>query len=215
MLEHVAPAILFRRQTMPLLQDERVHSQVLQRLFGCLASHLEGNPLGPLQSQIHPQLAATLGGNVDRVIGLLEELADDPLAHASAIHVGGVQKVHAGIRRPLENRHGVVLGNLSPVGAAELPRAQTDLGDLNPRSSQLAVFHDLCPPSRLSRRNLAEWTLVRPEWTEVRSTRKPRSPSGTGVSYVVQRTRCRMPAKATWRGLRPEFSEWHREAKRN
>ena len=70
---------------------------------------------------------------------LREELADELLAAAVAVHVGGVDERHAGVDRRLQGRERVVLADLAPVGA-ELPGAQPDHADVPAQSGEKLRF---------------------------------------------------------------------------
>ena len=141
MLEDFAAAVLFGRQAMPLLQEDGVDAQVPQRQLGRLAGHVQRDPLRPLQAQIDPQLAAELGGDVDLLLRLLQELADRPFADAHPVHVGRVEEVDAQFDRAMENPQRVGFRDLPPIGAAQLPSPQTDLGHLGSRLAQRAILH--------------------------------------------------------------------------
>ena len=70
--------------------------------------------------------AAHLGRDGEAGVGVVgDEAADDLLAAAVAVDVGGVVERHARLGRRLEHRAGVVLADVTPVGA-ELPGAEAD-----------------------------------------------------------------------------------------
>jgi len=56
-----------------------------------------------------------------------EPAADDPLAAPVAVDVGGVDERDAGVDGSVDDRHGVGLRDLAPVGA-ELPGPEADDG---------------------------------------------------------------------------------------
>ena len=92
--------------------------------------------------------AAHLGGDREaRVRVLGEEAADELLAAAVAVDVGGVEEGDARLRRRLEHVPGVGLGDLAPVGA-ELPGAEPDHRDVAAGPAEGAVLHSLRGPGR-------------------------------------------------------------------
>ena len=70
--------------------------------------------------------AAELGGDEDFMAGLLEELADEFLATPAAVHVGGVEEIHAGLDGGGEDGEAPGFIDIAPVGTAELPTAEAD-----------------------------------------------------------------------------------------
>jgi len=65
----------------------------------------------------------------------LQDVGDDALRAPVAIDVGRVDEGHAGVERGIERRPAVRFGNLAP-GAADLPRAETDVADGEVRSAE-------------------------------------------------------------------------------
>ncbi len=94
-------------------------------------------------------LVEELGGEHDVVAPALERPADDLLALAAAVDVGGVDEVDAGIERAVDHAHALVV-----VAVAHLPehhRPEALGADLDARSSQLPVSHRGAPhPSSIA-----------------------------------------------------------------
>ena len=96
-------------------------------------------PQGGLRRGAHPGLgvvvgiqgtAAELGGDEDVLAAVLpQEAADQRLAPAVAVNVGGVEEVHPGVQRRGEDGERGIVVHVPPVGPAELPAAEADLGN--------------------------------------------------------------------------------------
>ena len=74
-----------------------------------------------------------LGGQEHRVQVLAQGLAQDPLAAAEPVDLGGVEEGHAQVQGAPHDRVRLLLGvrvPVSPLPGAELPGAQADLGNL-------------------------------------------------------------------------------------
>src|SRR4029079_1786554 len=76
-----------------------------------------------------------------------EKAADDGLAAAVAVDVGGVEEGDARLRGRLENRPGVRPRDVTPV-CAELPRAESHDGDGASGPAQGALVHEHYLPPR-------------------------------------------------------------------
>jgi hypothetical protein len=74
------------------------------------------------------------------VVPFAQEAADQPFAAAVAVHVGGVDEAHAGIRCRVQRRERVGVGDLAPV-TPELPRAEADRGHVAAGAAERASFH--------------------------------------------------------------------------
>ena len=115
------------RVSMPRLARERsVHCRKLARVYAS----------GALLDA-----AAHLGGDGEPGVGSgAQEAADQLLAAAVAVHVGGVEEGDSGVHGGGEHRHRVVLADGAPVGA-ELPGAQADRADGPAEPVEAALFH--------------------------------------------------------------------------
>ena len=120
---------------MELHEVERLDAQVLARAIVPGAEVLERVVLGPLLDPAahlrrHEQVLAALG----------QKPADEPLAAAVAVDVGGVDERHARVHGRPQHAERVVLGHRAPI-AAELPRAQADDTDLPARTAEDSLLH--------------------------------------------------------------------------
>ena len=89
--------------------------------------------------------AAHLGRDEHVELGTgAQVLADQLLAAAVTVHVGGVEERHAGLRRAVEHRDRVLVRHVAPVGA-ELPGAEPHDRDLASRATQCAYVHLAAP----------------------------------------------------------------------
>jgi hypothetical protein len=85
---------------------------------------------------------ARLGGDQDPIAYVADRLADQGLALAAAVHVGGVDQVHAVIQRQPHHRRRLRLTQAAHVhGAPELHRPQRERADDETAVSELAIVH--------------------------------------------------------------------------
>ena len=128
---------------MQLHQVERVHAEVASR-------PVDPGPevLRPvvLRQLLHPP--AHLGGHGEIGVGVVrEEPAEDLLAAAVAVDIGGVVERDPRLCRGLEDVPRRVLGHVAPVGA-ELPGAEADRGDRSSGPSESSLLHVGSEPFR-------------------------------------------------------------------
>lgn len=111
--------------------------------------------------------AAELGGDEHlRVRTALQVAADQLLAAAVAVDVGGVEEGDTGLDRGIQHRQGVLLPDVAPVGT-ELPGAESHYRHRSAGSPQNALFHG--PTLSQNRRSTAQ-------------SRSPREPSPDTVT---------------------------------
>ena len=71
-----------------------------------------------------------------------EKFTDDRFGVAVPIGVGGIEEVYPGVISNVHGRQYVCLGLFAPETGTELPRAETDGRDLQPRSAENnAIIH--------------------------------------------------------------------------
>src|ERR687894_221818 len=103
---------------------------------------------------VRVEAAAGLGRDEDLVArAVLEQPADELLAAAIAVDVGGIEKVDAEVYSAVEGGVGVVLAHGPPL-AAEGPGAEADLGHPHPGLSQAAVVQVSLLSSNLVQRSV-------------------------------------------------------------
>src|SRR3954453_21710847 len=76
-----------------------------------------------------------------RGLALREEPADQRFAAAQAVDVGGVEEGDAGVGGGAERVERLLVGDVAPVGAAELPAAQADLRDPRLEPAEWSFSH--------------------------------------------------------------------------
>ena len=72
---------------------------------------------------------------------ILQKVAEQLLAPPAAVHVGGVEKRHARLRRRVEDTEGRAVVEFAPVRSAKLPAAQAHFRDLPAGSVEQSFFH--------------------------------------------------------------------------
>ena len=85
--------------------------------------------------------AAELGGDVDLVLASPGGLGEQPFGASVAVHVGGVEKVHACVDGPRQPVQGRPLIDVAPR-SSDRPGAEADRAHLEPGVAEHAVFHD-------------------------------------------------------------------------
>jgi hypothetical protein len=97
-------------------------------------------------------LRRDLGGDVDRLGRLAHGDADQVLAVAVTVRVGGVEEVDAVLDREPESPQGFVVVGSDPPRPADPPGSEAELGDLETRLAQRPVAHrPLVPGQRIAR----------------------------------------------------------------
>ena len=127
-----------------LLDVDRLETEVPQAALGT-----GDDPVGRedlLWAQAAPGrpfhvLRRDLAGDVDRLCRLAHGGADELLAVAVAVRVGGVEEVDAVLDRTPESPHGFVVVGSDPPRPADSPGPEAELGDLEARLAQRPVAH--------------------------------------------------------------------------
>ena len=141
-LEDFAALEYVEGHAVELRQVQRLDAEVLERRLGVAAHRVRGEVGRPARVGE----AAELRGDEEvafRVGGLAlgEEAADERLAAAQAVDVGGVEEGDAGVGRRAEGVERLLVRNVAPVGAAELPAAQADLADACAEAAERSLSH--------------------------------------------------------------------------
>src|SRR5690606_14517749 len=114
-----------RRHAVQLGEVERLDAEPAQRRLGGRAQTDLGVVVG-----VELAGAAQLGGDKDVATALAQKPSDQALAASRAVNVGGIEKVDTRVGRAREDGEAVGFIDRAPVGAAELPAAQADFGNV-------------------------------------------------------------------------------------
>ena len=198
-VEHPVVRVHRRRRAVQLHEVEGVDAEVRTRAVGPGAEVLERVVLGLLR---HPP--AHLRGDRDARVGVVDEpAADERLAAAVAVDVGGVEERDARRERGVEHGERVVLVDLAPVGA-ELPGAEADHRDGAAGASEGAGLHGSPPSSRRGADDGVERMSRTPRPSLAARRGSPagrrRAADGVGLSGSAPRARSRRCRRA--RGCR-------------
>ena len=121
---------------MELDEVERVHAEVLARPVDPAAEGVRR-----VLAHVERRPAADLRGHEEPLPGpLREELADDALGAAVAVHVGRVDERHARVGRRVQRPEAVRVVDGAPR-AADRPRAEADHADVAAGPAEAAMLH--------------------------------------------------------------------------
>jgi hypothetical protein len=132
---------------MDLVEIDVVGAQPLERAVDGDEAVLLGEILFQLATRCADD--ADLRADDDVLPFAGEDDAEERLAAAEAIAIGGVEEVDAEVARAADRGEGVFIGRASPAErgtrgfgrTADGPGAEADRADLDPRLSELAVLH--------------------------------------------------------------------------
>ena len=137
--EHLRLAEQGRRRTVELQQIDGVHLEVLEAAL---------DPRGQILARV--AFAASAAGSRRPALVATQivsrgrsrrSLRHEPLAAPVAVHVRGVDEVHAGIDRRVQRPHRLLVVHLAPA-SANRPRAEADGRDRHVRPAESPVVHD-------------------------------------------------------------------------
>src|SRR5262245_43720908 len=144
--QRVDPFALVRPVVVPdvqLLEVDRLDAQVAEALLRAFDDVVVGENLTEWNIARGPfaVLRRNFRGDVDPLLARARDLADQSLAMPVAVGQRGVNEVQSLINRQVQRaaRFGVIAAG--PLNASDAPCAIADLRDLDPGSSQSAVFH--------------------------------------------------------------------------
>ena len=124
---------------MGLGQVDRLDAQPLERGFGMPEHDVAAEVVGPARVGVAPEFR---GHEEPVAVGpFLQEPADERLAAPHPVDVGRVEEGHAGLGRRPERLERLVVAHVAPLGAAELPGPDADLGDPSAGLGELSQMH--------------------------------------------------------------------------
>jgi len=142
-LQHVGVDLLDVRvvqlENVDPLEAEPVEG-FLERLLEVLPIHLLGQ-LAVARLGVVVEVVADLGRDGDLVADALQRPPDELLGGTVAVHVPGVEVGDSPIDRVADHVDRFLVASVAPPVAADDPRAEADLGDLDVGRAERAVVH--------------------------------------------------------------------------
>ena len=166
---HCADGVLdrdFRVDTMLVVKVDHVHAETLEALVA-RARHVLRSAVdaGGAVGLAH---VAELRGEHHAVAPSAQRLAEQRLVVAPAIHVGGIQKVHAEVERALNHTDGLRVVARA-VRARHRHASEADRADLERATAQPPSLDHGCPSVALRVRGMVTRRIVTPCWRYVRA----------------------------------------------